>query len=114
MATQDNQQTGERNDPAIDPDTPDNGMGQDKASQQDQGGSQSQAGQSQTEQSQPGQSQTDNGEQSQPPAPQETGKPSGENSFTPDFEPEQHESPDTTKEEKDTGTKDADIDTPGG
>jgi hypothetical protein len=95
MATQDNQQTTDRNDPAIDPDTPDNGMGHDKTPAQNQGGSQSQ---------------TNNGAQSQ----ENNGNQSGENSFTPDFEPEEHKSPDKTKEESQTGETDQDIDTPGG
>lgn len=95
MATQNNQQTIDRNDPAIDPDTPDNGMGHDKAPAQSQGGSQSQG---------------NNGAQSQ----ENNGNQSGENSFTPDFEPEEHTSPDKTKEEGQTGETDRDIDTPGG
>jgi len=95
MATQDNPQTTDRNDPAIDPDTPDNGMGHDKTPAQNQGGSQSQS---------------NNGAQSQ----ENNGNQSGENSFTPDFEPEEHESPDRTKEETQTGETDRDIDTPGG
>jgi hypothetical protein len=37
-----------------------------------------------------------------------------ENSYTPDFEPEEHESPDTTREENQTGETDRDIDTAGG
>ncbi len=90
-----NQQTTERNDPAIDPDTPDNDMGQHKTPAQNQGGSQSQE---------------ENGAQSQ----ENNGNQSGENSFTPDFKPEEHESPDKTKEDSQTGEIDRDIDTPGG
>jgi hypothetical protein len=101
MATQDNQQTTDRNDPAIDPDTPDNGMGHDKTPAQSQGGSENQSG---------SQSQTNNGAQSR----ENNGNQSGENSFTPDFEPEEHKSPDKTKEESQTGETDQDIDTPGG
>lgn len=101
MATQDNQQTTDRNDPAIDPDTPDNGMGHDKTPAQSQGDSHSQSG---------SQSQTNNGAQSQ----ENNGNQSGENSFTPDFEPEEHKSPDKTKEQTQTGETDQDIDTPGG
>ena len=93
MANPNNQQNGERNDPAIDPDTPDNQMGQDKAPAQ--GGAQRQS---------------NNGAQSQ----ENNGNLSGENSFTPDFEPEEHESPDTTKEENQTGETDRDIDAPAG
>ncbi|WP_341963984.1 hypothetical protein [Pseudomonas sp. RC10] len=93
MATQDTRQTNDRNDPAIDPDTPDNHMGQDKPPAS--GGSQSQS---------------NNGAQSQ----ENNGNRSGENSFTPDFEPEEHESPDKTKDESQTGETDRDIDTPGG
>ncbi|MFJ3483762.1 hypothetical protein ACIPL1_10325 [Pseudomonas sp. NPDC090202] len=37
-----------------------------------------------------------------------------DNSYTPDFKPEEHESPDTTKEENQTGETDRDIDTAGG
>jgi hypothetical protein len=113
MATQNNQQTTDRNDPAIDPDTPDNGMGHDKAPAQSQDGVQGQSGsQSQGDsQSQGGsQSQGNNGAQSQ----ENNGNQSGENSFTPDFEPEEHTSPDKTKEEGQTGETDRDIDTPGG
>ena len=51
-----------------------------------------------------------NGAQSQ----ENNGNLSGENSFTPDFEPEEHESPDTTKEENQTGETDRDIDAPAG
>ncbi|MFJ5296275.1 hypothetical protein ACIQAL_07080 [Pseudomonas sp. NPDC088368] len=93
MATQDTRQTNDRNDPAIDPDTPDNHMGQDKPPAS--GGSQSQS---------------NNGAQSQ----ENNGNRSGENSFTPDFEPEEHESPDKTKDENQTGATDRDIDTAGG
>jgi len=100
MDNQQNQQTHERHDPAIDPDTPDNHMGQDKADanttpEQHQGGAQSQS---------------NNGAQSQ----ENNGNQSGENSFTPDFEPEEHEFPDKTKEENQTGDTDRDIDTAGG
>jgi hypothetical protein len=95
MATQDNQQTTGRHDPAIDPDTPDNHMGQDTTPESTQGGSQSQS---------------NSGAQTQ----QNNGNQSGENSFTPDFKPEEHESTDTTSEQKDTGETDADIDTQGG
>jgi hypothetical protein len=106
MDNQQNQQTQERNDPAIDPDTPDNHMGQDKtdastAPEQKQEGSPGQSG---------AQSQSNNGAQSQ----ENNGNQSGENSFTPDFEPEEHESPDKTKEENQTGDTDQDIDTAGG
>lgn len=94
MASEDNSQTTERHDPAIDPDTPDNGMGHDKPSAQRQGGAQSQG---------------NNGAQSQ----ENNGNQSG-NSYTPDFEPQEQKSPDTTSEQKDTGAKDADIDTQGG
>ncbi|RAU39505.1 MULTISPECIES: hypothetical protein [unclassified Pseudomonas] len=89
MTDQNNTQSGDRNDPAIDPDTPDNGMGQ------TQGGSQSQ---------------DHHGAQSQA----NDGNRSGENSYTPDFQPEEHESPDKTKEENQTGETDKDIDTAGG
>jgi len=92
MTAQD-QQIPERNDPAIDPDTPDNDMGQDKAPA-----------------SQGTQSQSNDGAQRQ----ESHGGQSGENSFTPDFEPEEHESPDKTKEENRTGDTDGDIDTAGG
>jgi hypothetical protein len=100
MDNQQNQQTQERNDPAIDPDTPDNQMGQDKAdantaTEQNPGGAQSQS---------------NNGAQSQ----ENNGNQSGDNSFTPGFEPEEHESPDKTKEENQTGDIDQDIDTAGG
>jgi len=100
MANQQNQTT-DRNDPAIDPDTPDNNMGQNQAPEQNQGGSQGQGG---------SQSQSSNGAQSQ----ENNGNQSGDNSFTPDFEPEEHTSPDKTKEETQTGETDGDIDTPGG
>ncbi|WP_313484329.1 hypothetical protein [Pseudomonas sp.] len=100
MATQDNQQTNDRNDPAIDPDTPDNHMGQDKTPGQAQGG-RNQDG---------SQSQSNNGAQSQ----ENNGNQSGENSFTPDFEPHEHKSPDTTSEQTETGETDGDIDTQGG
>ncbi len=93
--TNQTQQTTDRNDPAIDPDTPDNQMGQDKPSLQDQDGARSQ---------------NENGAQSQ----ENNGNRSGENSFTPDFEPEEQESPDKTKEQSQTGETDRDIDTPGG
>lgn len=86
MATQDNQQTTDRNDPAIDPDTPDNHMGQDKPAASNPG------------------AQGQENKVSQ----------SGENSYTPDFEPQEHKSPDTTSEVKDTGDTDQDIDTQGG
>lgn len=97
MATQDDQQAIERNDPAIDPDTPDNNMGQDKppATQGGQGGSQSQ---------------TDSGAQGQG---NKEGQSTG-NSYTPDFEPDEQTSPDTTSEHADTGETDRDIDTAGG
>lgn len=95
MATQNNQQDIDRNDPAIDPDTPDNHMGQDHAPASNPGGAQSQA---------------QDGAQSQ----ESNGNLSGENSFTPDFEPQEHESPDTTKKERQTGEVDQDIDTAGG
>jgi hypothetical protein len=106
MDTQQNQQTHERHDPAIDPDTPDNHMGQDKAApntapEQNPGASQSQDG---------AQSQSNDGAHSQ----ENNGNQSGENSFTPDFEPEEHESPDKTKEENQTGDTDRDIDTAAG
>ncbi|TDV67792.1 hypothetical protein [Pseudomonas sp. LP_7_YM] len=90
MATQDNQQTTDRNDPAIDPDTPDNHMGQDKPAT-----------------SRPGEQNSAQGQENK-------GSQSGENTYTPNFEPEEHESLDTTGEEKDTGETDADIDTQGG
>lgn len=100
MDNQQNQQTQERNDPAIDPDTPDNHMGQDKADAN-----------TATEQNPSGaQSQSNNGAQSQ----ENNGNQSGDNSFTPGFEPEEHESPDKTKEENQTGDIDQDIDTAGG
>jgi len=92
MATQDNQKPGERHDPAIDPDTPDNGMGQNQ------------------DQATGAQSQDNHGAQSQA----NDGNRSGDNSYTPDFEPEEHESPDKTKEENQTGDTDRDIDTAGG
>jgi hypothetical protein len=100
MDTQQNPQSNERNDPAIDPDTPDNHMGQDKTApnrvpEQNQSGAQSQS---------------NNGAQSQ----ENNGNQSGENSFTPDFEPEEHESPDKTRQENQTGDIDQDIDTAGG
>ena len=84
-------QTQERNDPAIDPDTPDNGMHQNKAPE----GAQSQDSQGAEDQANKGNRTEDN-------------------SFTPDFKPEEHESPDKTKEETQTGETDADIDTAGG
>jgi hypothetical protein len=86
MATQNNDQTVNRNDPAINPETPDSSLAQNDALK-NQGESQSQ---------------------------ENNGNPTGENSFTPDFEPEEHESPDTTKEERQTGELDKDIDTAGG
>lgn len=98
MATQDDQKTIERNDPAIDPDTPDNHMGQDKAPPSTQGGQDG------------SQSQADSGAQGQG----NTEGQSAGNSYTPDFEPEEQTSPDTTGEQADTGETDRDIDTAGG
>jgi hypothetical protein len=95
MATQDNSQTSNRNDPAIDPDTPDNNMGQKQAPTENQGGAQSQ---------------DQNGAQSQA----NNGNLSGENSFTPDFEPDEQKSPNETAQVNQTGAKAPDIDTPGG
>ena len=100
MATQDNNQTTERNDPAIDPDTPDNHMGQDKTPEPAEG--EQTRGGSQTQSNDGTQTQENNGDQS------------GQNSFTPNFKPEEHESNDTTSEQKDTGATDSDIDTQGG
>ncbi|MBD8709498.1 MULTISPECIES: hypothetical protein [unclassified Pseudomonas] len=98
MATQNNDQTVNRNDPAINPAVekvrPDSSLAQNDALK-NQSGSQSQSG---------------GGAQSQ----ENNGNLTGENSFTPDFEPEEHESPDTTKEERQTGELDKDIDTAGG
>jgi len=93
MATQNNQ-TSDRHDPAIDPDTPDNGMGQNQKQDQATG--------AQSQDNQGAQSQANDGNRSE------------DNSYTPDFEPEEHESPDKTKEEVQTGETDRDIDTPGG
>ncbi|WP_268800684.1 hypothetical protein [Pseudomonas huanghezhanensis] len=104
MDTPDNQQTTERNDPAIDPDTPDNNMGQDKQPSQDQ--SQGGSAQSQT----PKEDNPAQGNQSQ----DNKGATSTDNSFTPDFEPEEAEPVDETSEQKQTGEIDADIDTQGG
>ncbi|MGI3744297.1 MAG: hypothetical protein ACRYF8_02305 [Janthinobacterium lividum] len=86
MATQNNDQTVNRNDPAINPETPDSSLAQNDALK-NQDGAQSQ---------------------------ENNGNLTSENSFTPDFEPEEHESPDTTKEERQTGELDKDIDTAGG
>lgn len=94
MATQNNDQTVNRNDPAISPATqpqaPDSSMAQ-KDTVKPQGESK-------------------DGAQGQ----EKAGVDTGDNSFTPDFEPEEHESPDTTKEELQTGELDKDIDTAGG
>ena len=109
MATQDNTQETDRNDPAIDPDTPDNGMNGDKPAQPQTGHDQHEkhpAGKAPDG----GQGQTQTGSQSQ----ENAGNATGENSFTPGFSPEEHESPDTTKEEKDTGKKDGDVDAASG
>jgi len=94
MATQNNDQTVNRNDPAINPETPDSSLAQNDALRNQSGS----------------QSQSEDGAQSQ----ESNGNLTGENSFTPDFEPEEHESPDTTKEERQTGELDKDIDTAGG
>ena len=104
MDTQDNQQTTERNDPAIDPDTPDNNMGQEKQPAQDQ----SQGGSAQTQV--PAENNPAQGNQSR----DNQGATSTDNSYTPDFEPEEAESADNTSEQKQTGETDGDIDTPGG
>jgi hypothetical protein len=104
MTTQDNPQTTERNDPAIDPDTPDNQMGQNKTPGQEQ--SQGGSGQSQT----PANEDPAKGNQAQ----DNNGAVSTDNSYTPDFEPEEAESADKTSEQKQTGETDADIDTQGG
>ena len=110
MATQDNTQETDRNDPAIDPDTPDNGMNGDKASEQTQGDDRK-GEQNPSDQDLGGaQKQTQSGAQGQ----QNQGNTTGENSFTPGFTPEEHESPDTTKEVKDTGKKDGDVDAASG
>jgi hypothetical protein len=94
MATQNNDQTVNRNDPAINPETLDSSLAQNDALKNQSGS----------------QSQSEDGVQSQ----ENNGNLTGENSFTPDFEPEEHESPDTTKEERQTGELDKDIDTAGG
>lgn len=78
-----NTQSQNRNDPAIDPDTPDNAMGHKPT---------------------PGQQQN--------PTPRDES--AQENDYAPDFEPEEHKSPDKTSEHRDTGRKDGDIDTDGG
>lgn len=104
MDTRENQQTTERNDPAIDPDTPDNAMGQEKKPVQDP----SQGGSAQTQA--PAENNPAQGSQSQ----DHKGATSTDNSYTPDFEPEEAESADDTREQKQTGETDADIDTQGG
>lgn len=104
MDTRDNQQTTDRNDPAIDPDTPYNGMGQEKQPSQDQ--SQGGSAQSQT----PSENNPAQGNQST----DNQGATSTDNSYTPDFEPEEAESADDTSEQKQTGETDGDIDTQGG
>ncbi|WP_455914646.1 hypothetical protein [Pseudomonas syringae] len=94
MATQNNDQTVNRNDPAISPaaqpEAPDSSVAQ-KDMVKPQGESK-------------------DGAQGH----ENAGVDAGDNSFTPDFEPEEHESPDTTKEELQTGELDKDIDTAGG
>jgi hypothetical protein len=104
MDTQGNPQTTERNDPAIDPDTTDNNMGQDKPPVQEP----SQGGSAQTQV--PAQDNPAKGNQSQ----DNHGATSTDNSYTPDFEPEEAESADDTSEQKQTGETDGDIDTQGG
>lgn len=98
MVSQENPKTTERNDPAIDPDTPDNGIGQD----------QSQGGSAQTQV--PAQDNPAKGNQSQ----DNNGATAADNSYTPDFEPEEAESADKTSERNQTGEVDADVDTQGG
>lgn len=93
MVTQNNDPSLNRNDPAINPETPDSSLAQNDALKQQQSGSQGQA---------PDATQTQ----------ENKGAAEGEkNSFTPDFEPHEHESPDTTKAARQTGEVDKDIDT---
>jgi hypothetical protein len=96
MTTQDNPQNTGRNDPAIDQDA--SHQGQDPA----QGGS------AQTQV--PGQDNPAHGNQSQ----DNHGATSTDNSYTPDFAPEEAESADDTSEHNQTGETDADVDTQGG
>jgi hypothetical protein len=85
MVTPNNDQSLNRNDPVINPETPDSSLAQNDAQKKQQSEAQTQAN---------------------------NGAPSGENnSFTPDFEPHEHESPDTTKAARQTGETDKDIDT---
>ena len=89
MVTPNNDQSLNRNDPVINPETPDSSLAQNDAQKKQQSEAQSEA-----------QTQANNG------------APSGDkNSFTPDFEPHEHESPDTTKAARQTGETDRDIDT---
>jgi hypothetical protein len=108
MDTREDQQTTERNDPAIDPaldnGKPENATGESKAPAQDQ----SQGGNAQSQA--PAQDNPAQGNQSQ----DNKGATSTENSYTPDFEPEEAESADKTSEQKQTGETDGDIDTQGG
>jgi hypothetical protein len=93
MVTQNNDPSLNCNDPALNPETPDSSLAQNDALKEQQSEA---SGEAQTQ----AQTQANNG------------TPSGEkNSFTPDFEPHEHESPDTTKAARQTGEIDKDIDT---
>jgi hypothetical protein len=108
--TEQNQQTQGRNDPAIDPDTPDNELGQGQQYQTE--ASQSQGTPQDTPQDSPTDSSPDK-PQGQPQTQLDQLQESGGSTFTPDFEPE--EKPDMPRSNPHpTQGEDADIATDGG